>query len=266
MAERIETVDAPLLAGRPARMALLDYGLFRVAAAPPRDVGLPGFAIETDRGERLLVDLGLPARYAADPAAGGRDGLDAFGRCLDVGPANLPAAQLALCGLAPGDVDAVLLTHTHIDHAGDLRLEGLRDVPWIIGAAERAMDRPLPLYGPVPDWPDRDWRTVAREVELAPGLTAIPAPGHAPGQLALLVRLPEGAVMLVSDAASRPEEVADGFDGYGETRAQAAASAAMLLARARAEGATVIWGHGPDQWARLPKAPARLLPSHGDRV
>ena len=265
MAERIEPLEAPLLAGRPARLRLLDYGFFRVRSGPPRDVGLPGFLIETDRGERALVDLGLPARYAADPeGAGRRDGLDAFGHCLAIGPENLPVAQLSLCGARPGDVDAVILTHTHIDHAGDLALEGLRDVPWVVGAAERALDRPRPLYGPEPDWPDRDWRTVEGEVEIAPGLVALPAPGHAPGQMALLVRLPEGPVMLLSDAASRRDEVLGGFAGTGPDREAAVASADRLLARARAEGATVIWGHCPAQWPRLPKAPDPLTPADGD--
>ena len=60
--------DLDLLEGRPARLFVLDFGFFRVHAGP-RDIGIVGFLIETDRGERLLVDSGFPAKYADDPAA-----------------------------------------------------------------------------------------------------------------------------------------------------------------------------------------------------
>ena len=41
-----------------------------------------------------------------------------FGQVLSMGEANLPAAQLALCGV--DDIDLMIVTHTHIDHIGGL--------------------------------------------------------------------------------------------------------------------------------------------------
>ena len=81
------------------------------------------------------------------------------------------------------------------------------------------------------------------------------APGHAPGQLAFLLELPEtGPVLLACDAISRPAEIEEGFADAADPPA-ARASAARLMRLAREAGAFVIYGHAPEQWADLRKAP-----------
>jgi N-acyl homoserine lactone hydrolase len=90
--------------------------------------------------------------------------------------------------------------------------------------------------------------------EIGPDFTVLQAPGHAPGQLAILLDLPKtGAVLLTSDAISRPAEIEEGFEGSRPARARASAARLMDLARAR--DAFVIWGHCPEQWPTLRKAP-----------
>ncbi|MFQ6550184.1 MBL fold metallo-hydrolase [Aestuariibius sp. 2305UL40-4] len=239
--------DLPKLQGRVTSLAILDYGLFEVRE-DERRIGLPGYLIRTDAGEAILVDLGLPPKYIADPEGAGQgDGLDAFGRVVSVTEANSPAAQLALLGLTAADIDLLVLTHSHIDHIGDLAFAP--QAPLLLSAAERALDRPVYWQTAQPlAWPDRKTVTITGDTELCPGLTLLDAPGHTPGQLALWLDLPEtGPVLLTSDAISRP----------GEAFATEAASktAANLLARAKAAGAFVIYGHWQDQWPRLRKAP-----------
>ncbi len=259
--------DLALLAAPPARLTLLDHGTFRVtAASPPRTILIPGWLITTASGEHVLVDGGFPEAYLADTAAAeAEDGLAAFGTFLDIGPRNGAAAQLALCGVAPGALTAHVLTHTHVDHLGGLNVAPA--VPVVVGAPERAMARPDPLFqapGARMDWPDRDWRRVHGAARLGPGVTAYLAPGHAPGQLALLVEVPGARpVMLMSDAASRPEEVTGGFPGTAD-RATAIASAARLLAIAAERDARVIWGHCPAQRTALPRAPAPIAGAGAD--
>ena len=253
--------DLSLLTAPPVRLVLLDHGTFRVTAGPePRTVLIPGWLISTAAGEHVLVDGGFPEKYLTHTdRAAAADGLGAFGRFLAVGPRNGAAAQLALCGIAPSDVGLHVLTHTHIDHLGGLGVAP--DAPVVIGAPERAMARPDPIFQPAGEpmeWPDRDWRPVSGAARLGPGIEAHVAPGHAAGQLALLVEVPgTRPVMLLSDAASRPAEVMGGFVTT-EDRDRAVASAARLLALAAERDAQVIWGHCPEQRLSLPRAPAPL--------
>ena len=253
--------DLALLTAPPARLVLLDHGTFRVTAGPePRTILIPGWLISTAAGEHVLVDGGFPPKYLTrTDAAAAEDGLGAFGRFLRVGPANGAAAQLALCGVAPGGVALHVLTHTHVDHLGGLGVAPR--APVVVGAPERAMARPAPLFQPAGapmDWPERDWRRVEGAARLGPGIEAHVAPGHAPGQLALLVEVPgTRPVMLMSDAASRPGEVTGGF-ATAPDREAAIASAARLLAIAAERDAQVVWGHCPVQRTALPRAPAPL--------
>jgi N-acyl homoserine lactone hydrolase len=247
-------MTAPLLKGRPASLHILDYGLFRVHANG-RIIGICGYLVTTDAGERVLVDTGFPASYATDiAAASARDRLGEFGQVLACGPANLPAAQLALCGVSPDQIDLMIQTHTHIDHVG-----GLADfprAPMVIAAAERALPRPL-YWGDVQplDWPERDYVVIGDDCPIGPGFALLQAPGHAPGQLALMVDLPQtGPVLLTSDAISRPAEIDEGFDTARDPAA-AIASAARIMAMADRRGAFVIYGHCPRQWPNLRKAP-----------
>lgn len=243
-----------LLKGRPASLTILDYGLFRVHANG-RIIGICGYLITTDAGERVLVDTGFPAKYASDIAAASQqDRLGEFGEVLACTPANLPGAQLALCGVAPDQIDLVIQTHTHIDHVG-----GLADfprAPMLIAAAERALPRPL-YWGKVQplDWPQRDYVVIDTDRQIGPGFEVLQAPGHAPGQLAMMIDLPQtGPVMLTSDAISRPAEIDEAFNTASDP-ASAIASAARIMKIADRRGAFVVYGHCPRQWPNLRKAP-----------
>ena len=246
--------ELKLLRGRPVRLYVLDYGLFRVHSGP-RDIGIQGFLIETDAGERLLVDGGFPAKYAEDPArATEEDGLGSFGEVLALGPANRPEAQMGLCGVGAEEVDVLLLTHSHIDHLG--ALFDFPQAPLVVAERERALPRPLYWSGGQPwEWPERETFRLAQDTRIGPGCEVLQAPGHAPGQLAILLDLPRtGPVLLVSDAISRPSEIDEGFDTAPDP-ATALESARRLMRLAEQRGAFVIYGHGPSQWAELKKAP-----------
>ncbi|MEM6276190.1 MAG: MBL fold metallo-hydrolase [Pseudomonadota bacterium] len=241
------------LQGRPVSLTVLDYGFFRVHGSNgtgPRDIGLMGGLVITDAGERVLIDTGLPAKYARDPSAGTEDGLDSFGRVLSMTEANLPSAQLALCGVEC--VDLVIITHTHIDHIGGLF--DFHDVPMLISAPERALPRPLYWTGGQPwEWPDREWGIIDGDGVIGPGFEVYLTPGHAPGQLAFCLELPEtGRLLWCSDAISRPAEVDEEFVGSWNSK-HALFHAKRLLSL---EHDLVIYGHDPAQWSQLKKAPA----------
>lgn len=243
-----------LLRGKPLRLAVLDYGLFEVHSGP-RTIGICGFVIETDAGEVVLIDTGFPAKYAQDAqAATEEDGLGSFGRVLQLTTENMPQAQLAKLGLAPSDVTLMIQSHTHIDHVG--HMDGFPGAPILIAAAERALPRPLYWSGnQAVAWPDREYRLVTGDLALAPGFEVLLCPGHAPGQLAFMIRLPQtGWVLLTSDAISRAAEIDEGFAGSWDVPL-AIHHGQRLMQLADERGAMVIFGHSPQQWPDLRKAP-----------
>ena len=243
------------LKGKPLRLAVLDYGLFEVHAGP-RTIGICGFALKTDADEVVLIDTGFPEKYVADAgAATEEDALGSFGRVLRLTAENTPAAQLARLGLAKSDVTLMIQSHTHIDHVG--HMNGFPGVPILIAEAERALPRPLYWSGKqTMEWPDSEYHLVTQDFTLAPGFEVLLCPGHAPGQLAFMVRLPEtGWMLLTSDAISRAAEIDEGFAGSWDVPL-AVHHGNRLMRLARDRDAQVIYGHSPEQWPALRKAPA----------
>lgn len=243
-----------ILQGRPVSLAVLDFGLFRVNSNG-RIIGICGYLIRTDRDELVLVDGGFPHKYTRDHArASAEDRLHEFGDVLTCGPDNSVAAQLATCGCSLDDITLLIQSHTHIDHVG--ALHDARQAPMLIAAAERALPKPLYWGGVQPlDWPERDYILLDEDAEIGPSFQVLLVPGHAPGQLAMMLDLPEtGSVLLTSDAISRPAEIDEKFAGSMD-EALAMASAARLMAKAAEQGAFVIYGHDPAQWTELRKAP-----------
>jgi N-acyl homoserine lactone hydrolase len=243
-----------MLKGKPIALFVMDYGLFKVHQNG-RVIGICGYLVKTDAGERVLIDTGFPQKYADDAVAAAKeDGLGSFGEVLALDASHMPSAQLALCGLTVEDIDLLVITHGHIDHVG--HIAGFAGVPIVMGRAERALPRPS-YFGAVQpmEWPEAEYALLDQDTQIGPGFEVLMAPGHAPGQLAFMLNLPQtGAVLLTSDAISRPEEVDERFDGTQDFET-ARASAARILGLAAAQDAMVIYGHCPAQWPGLRKAP-----------
>lgn len=241
-----------LLHHRVTRLYILDFGSFDVGPGK-RTIGIPGFLLETDQGAHILVDTGFDPAYASDYAAtDSRDHLSGFGRLINFTARQTAAGQLALLGLAPADITHLILTHGHIDHVGSLPLF---TCPIILTAAERAAPRPV-YWGDVRPiaWPNAPYTLITVETDLCQGLRVLPTPGHTPGHLSLLITLPSGAVIIAADAINRQSEPAEGFPDADDA-ATAAVSAAHLFTVQSEHQARLIYGHDPDQWAKLPKAP-----------
>jgi N-acyl homoserine lactone hydrolase len=235
------------------QLAILNYGTFQVHK-DGRLIGIPGYCIRADQ-RIILVDTGFPDAYAYDAeAASAFDGLGVFGQVVNLTPDNLPAAQLALLGIRPDQVTDLLLTHTHIDHVGGI--EHFPQAQIIIGAAERALPAPLYWADRRPyAWPEVTYLLIERDTELLPGLTLLATPGHSPGHLSLVLDFPDGTIMLTADAISRPAELMEDRFGGAWDEAQTRMQAQRLMQLAEQLNAFVIYGHDPQQWPRLPKAP-----------
>ena len=209
-------------------------------------VACTGLLIQTD-GRTVLVDAGY-GEHAETPESGGSLG-----------------ASLAALGVAPADVDDVIVSHGHADHIGGLALTAgggpaptfsraahwlwrsewdhwtsetvLAGMPRYLADPARACLPPLGAAGLV--------KLVDREHEVARGVWILPAPGHTPGHAAVAIESAGEHALYVGDAVFHRlnvEHPAWGCVVDGD-RDAAARTRHALLDRAAADGSLVLAAH-----------------------
>jgi N-acyl homoserine lactone hydrolase len=230
---------------------------------------VPGVLLELDGGW-MLLDTGFNVPLVRDPLLyrrfHGRNH-DIHAELLHDDRDSLEVA-FELVGVDPADVAVVGLSHLHNDHAGGLRYFAER-VP--VHLQRRELD-----YGLSPDHrgvgpehhgifridfddPVIDWRLADGDVELAPGISAVPTYGHTPGHQSFVITLSEDAAetygapgfILAFDAADLQrnidEEVAVG--GYIDCPPEQTVEAIRRLKAIGAEtGFRLVPGHDPVVW------------------
>lgn len=181
------------------------------------------------------------------------------------GPASLGHLPKALdaCGVAPGDIGTVLVTHLHSDHIGGLMgSDGAASYPnaevvipeaeaayWLAdGAEDRAPEGAKAGFRRARALVSAYGAQIRRtgEGEVLPGIEAILAPGHTPGHTAYRIQSGESSLLIWGDVVHLPAiqlarpEAGVSFDVDGAT---AAATRKRILDRAAAESLLVAGMH-----------------------
>jgi N-acyl homoserine lactone hydrolase len=118
--------------------------------------------------------------------------------------------QLKLIGLKPEDIDTVVLSHMHLDHAGNINMFKSADVyvhkkDFEYGLTLVHISQDRARHGAYikedMEVPVKEYHLVEKDFSLAPGVEVITLPGHTPGILGLVIHLEkEGTLIFPQDA------------------------------------------------------------------
>ncbi len=159
--------------------------------------------VETDAGT-FLWDTGCPANaaeYWPDPLYGAFEAYDAEEHALE--------DDLADAGYELDDIDAVVMSHLHLDHAGQLGTFEGRDVPVYVHEEElkfayysaKTGDGSIAYLAPDFDR-DLNWNIVHRDTHtIADGFELLHLPGHTPGVLGARIDTDDGTLLIAGDEA-----------------------------------------------------------------
>jgi len=176
------------------------------------------------------------------------------------------APQLAALGVKPADIGIVGISHSHGDHTGQAKafpqaklLIGAREFDAMFGPNPTLADAGKPLAG----WADgKNVAKVASDIDVYRDGTviAIGLPGHTPGHLGLMVKLPKsGWVILSGDQYHfRENRAKRGVPGFNYDRAQTLASHERVEALVANLKARFVIQHDPEDAKAFPVAPAYL--------
>jgi glyoxylase-like metal-dependent hydrolase (beta-lactamase superfamily II) len=250
-ATRLWALDAPRFT--------VDSSLLLVGTLGPIEIRISAYLIQHPKGLVLFDTQCMPKAIDEGPQA-------AYGGLAEV--INMVATpemrldrQVEALGFDITDVTHVVASHLHFDHAGGLHLfpharfyagQGeMRHAYWPepAGAAFFVLEDILPTRG-------FDWTEIPNSVDhdlFGDGsVTLMSTPGHTPGELSALVRLPNRNIVLTGDTA----HLAGGVEGlvpmpFSYDTSQAVLSLRKLRLVAEENDAFVWVCHDPTHWAEM---------------
>lgn len=199
------------------------------------------YLLRTHSGRNILVDTGI----------GGTDSPAASWAPVP----GLLGSELAAVGVTPDEIDVVVLTHLHSDHASGATTGGApafpsaryvvqrADVDWATGAMVDQVLRPLREHLHIIDG----------DAEVLPGIQAIHTPGHTPGhQVVVLDNL-----ALTGDLILHPVQVANPSVRYIYDNDPGQATATRLAFLEQLGAGTLGTAHFAESFTRLGSPPTR---------
>lgn len=126
--------------------------------------------------------------------------------------------SMRIAGIEPAAITLAVITHTHGDHVlgllTDDTMPAFPNATYVISKDEMAfwqdrIDNGVLDHRPiVAMMAEKGLRLIDRDEQIIPGMTAIPIPGHTPGQIALLIESANETLMHMADLLHSPMQFA----------------------------------------------------------
>lgn len=229
--------------------------LYGQGGSPDKIIDAPTWAVLIEGEDGLvLIDCGCQQQPQVDPAAA---------QIYSFRPEELLTAQLARFGYSPADVTHLVLTHSHVDHAGNTFL--FKNAKIYIDAAEyagalqdkaayQAGQRPGAPFQHLTRWDDslHFCPVEALRTTLLPGITLVRFPrGHAYGFLAVVLSGKPGNLILASDLAYTPDALTKRPPTLVTDPAGYLKGIDLLVALHQEFPGEIWYGHCPEQFAAI---------------
>jgi N-acyl homoserine lactone hydrolase len=231
-----------------------DMSGFIAGASGRIKVPVPAFLICHPKGT-VVFDAGMHPDAGTNPA----DRLGILAPFFDVflGEHENVASRLADFQVDATRVERVVLSHLHFDHAGGLAL--LPNARVVVQRREWEAGGDADVSARCSF--DRKDYDLGHDVELVDGehdlfgdgsVVCLPTHGHTPGHQSMRLRLDDGReVVLCADACYLERNLDEmALPGVVFSRPEMTASL-QKLAALRAGGASMVYGHDPENWAEL---------------
>jgi glyoxylase-like metal-dependent hydrolase (beta-lactamase superfamily II) len=239
----------------------LPLGSFLEGEKGKLKVPVPCYLIEHPKG-RVLFDSGLHIDTQTDY----KERLGAMSKYFTVHfePGEEISAQLARVDLSVDDIDLVINSHLHYDHAGGN--EQLPNSRVLVQRREWEAAHDADLIAANAYLPaDYDHGHV---LELVNGehdvfgdgcLSCLPTHGHTPGHQSLRIRTGSKNIVLCGDACYLRRSLEELRLPLVVHDREAMMESLVRLRMLRDRGARIFYGHDPEFWADVPQAPKQIL-------
>jgi len=226
----------------------------------PFEVPVPFFLIQHN-DKNILFDTGNALEASRNPKKHWGDVIEAYFPVMD--ESQYVVNQLKTLGVEPEDIDYVILSHLHLDHAGGVGafpnaqyITHQKEVQWAFNAdctqknayIMHDIDKGI-------EWLQLENKFTEAYDLFDDGIIQIyPTPGHTPGHISVLLNLTK-PMFLTADCCYTEENLNENVAPGLVWDAEESIKTISWIKKLQNEGVEIVTGHDPIAWKRFKKAP-----------